>query len=327
MTDGVAHPGIVRAAGELFKERVASARHGDETNLSANARQALEALEESLEAALTKGTATTDEDVTFTWQLMRRVPIAEADWFINEYQLGYGRDDAPVVAVGTEHAYQLLVHNTDGSRREEGLTELTMECANPIFWLTKSPQAVVRKIGDVPWWKLKWQLGAQYPYHIYPAVYHMSGSMGTWACIGRTVLGGGALWRQVLGERCYQIELSAFPAARSSEGRSASPIRLDFLNELMRALRTTARVLLFHGTPKFSASDPRDGLARIFLETDSLPPATVGHDSKHRTWRCHQAGERRAIFSYALNGRAVDNEYMTTIAGLIEDVARPSVRV
>jgi hypothetical protein len=53
--------------------------------------------------------------------------LADAPLLIKDFQLGCGMDDAPVVVVGTEHAYELLVKEPAGpSARQDRPLDLSL---------------------------------------------------------------------------------------------------------------------------------------------------------------------------------------------------------
>lgn len=258
---------------------------------------------------------------------MSQVPLQDADHFVNHYQLGYGRDDAPVLSIGTEHAYQLLVRNPDGTHKDVGLREITIESACSLYWLTGSRPDVVLKVGACPEWHWRRPFDETWPYHVYTAVYHRVGGGGTWSTIGRGVLQAGDAWRLALGDRCYQIELSAYPAVRATGGRAPTAERLRFLKEVLGSLRKTARVAIFHGTPKFATTDPRPELAEVFLDVASLPTATVRSDDHGVGLRVYDSATRRVIFATALNrlNRNVSESYLALVARLLAEVVPETV--
>jgi hypothetical protein len=315
------HPTIVTLSAESYLTQLRGA------TLSPNGLVALKSLEESVAACAAWGSEVLTEAVTFSWDVMSRVPLQDADGFTNHYQLGCGRDDAPVISVGTEHAYQLLVRNPDGTYRDVGLREITIESACALYWLTGSRPDVTLKLNDCPEWNWRRPFSSTWPYHIYTAEYHRVSGGGTWATIGRGVLQAGDTWRRALGNRCYQIELSAYPASQAARGRPPTEERVRFLTEVLSTLRNTARVAIFHGTPKFTERDPRLELAEVFLGVATLPSATVRSHEHEEGLRIYDGGDRRVIFARALNrrNRYVSAEYLASIARLIADVVPAAV--
>lgn len=316
------HPTIVAISADSYLSQLRSAALSSSASLAA-----LKSLEQSIAACTLWKSEVPIESVTFSWEVMSRVPLLDADIFTNHYQLGYGRDDAPVVSIGTEHAYQLLVRDPDGSYRDVGLREITIESACALYWLTDSRPDVTFKLNGCPEWRWRRQFSNSCPYHIYTAEYHRVGGGGTWATIGRGVLQAGDSWRLALGDRCYQIELSAYPAVRAAGGRPPSVERLHFLAEVLGALRETAHVAIFHGTPKFMDSDPRLELAEIFLNVSTLPGATLTSDDHGMGVRIYDGTNHRVIFAGALNrrNRQVSEAYLGFLARLVSEVVPAAV--
>jgi hypothetical protein len=266
MPDVPAHPELLATSATRYLNQLRS------VVLSPGGREALRSLEVSISACVVERSEVPLERVTFTWEVMQRVPLLEANNFTNHYQLGYGRDDAPIVSMGTEHAYQLLVKSPDGTVRDVGLREIAAECGCVLYWLTDSRPDITSKLLGCPDWHWRRPFAIGWPYHIYAAEYHRVGGGGTWATIGRGLLRAGDNWRRALGDRCYQIEVSAHPAKRAAVGQAVNADRMSFLKEVLISLRETAQVLLFHGVPKSTGHDPRIELAQVFLDVDKLPP-------------------------------------------------------
>jgi hypothetical protein len=316
-----AYPALLAISADRYLNQLRSA------NLSRGGHHALRSLEDSVAACRMEKSDVQLERVTFTWDLMQQVPLNQADDFTNHYQLGYGRDDAPVISMGTEHAYQLLVKNPDGSLRDVGLREMAAECGCVLYWLTASrPDIASKLLGSPDWhWRRPFTIG--WPYHIYTAEYHRVGGGGTWATIGRGLLRAGDNWRRALGDRCYQIEVSAHPARKAAGGREVNALRINFLKEVLVTLRKTARVLLFHGVPKSTGSDPRGELAQVFLGLDTLPSPRTIIDDHGEGARVYDAGEHRVIFARALNrlNRHVTDNYLASLAGLVAEAAPTAI--
>lgn len=309
---------IVRAA-NLYREQLTDNR----AKLSSPGRRAADSLIQSIDAALRLGRASTAADIPFSWRDLRAAPLDDAELLINDFQLGLGRDDAPVIVVGTEHAYELLVKGKDGEWRDEGLVELTFECASQILWLVESNPSVLEHIGDYERWGYPLGDRSRGPYHVYAPAYHRMPKGGhTWLFLGKGVFGAGADWATALSEQAYQIELSAYPEKVAAKGREPTPGRLRFLWEAMDLLRTTARVLLFHGKP-LSEIDPRPSLAAKFLGVSHLgEPTAEGRDSKRRRWWYYDHHGRRVVFSRALSGGypyAPDAEYLGIISRIVKE--------
>ena len=315
------HPRLIEISADRYLSQLRNA------SLSSLGARALKSLDRSItDGALWKSDVPL-ESVTFSWEVMSQVPLQDADHFINHYQLGHGRDDAPVVSIGTEHAYQLLVRNPDGTYRNVGLREITMESGCALFWLTGSRPDVIAKVSACPEWRWRRPFDESWPYHIYPAEYHKAGGGGTWNTIGRGVLQAGDSWRLALGDRCYQIELSAYPAVRATRGRAPTAERLRFLGDVLETLGKTARVAIFHGTPKFATIDPRLELAKVFLDVATLPNGTLRSDEHGVRVSVFDGVNHRVIFATALNrlNRKVSKSYLALIASLVAEVVPAAV--
>ena len=313
------YPQVVRRSAEAYAEHLART-----SSLSAGGRCAAEALVETLNSAVAEGVELRPDHVRATWRQLAAAEIPDAEGLLNHWQLGYGNDSAAVISIGTEHAYELMPKLRDNTPVDVGLAEMTMECLVAVIWLTASKPQVLQRIASAPWWGWATGFSANRPYHIYTANYYKVSARSTWAIIGRDVLRGGADWRTALAERCYQVELSAYPARQSVGGRGPSEDRIRFLQFLLGEIRPTARVLIFHGTPKFADLDPREALAAAFLGLEHLgAPTQSGRDSGRREWRVFDSGQRRAIFSRALSGLNVSTEYLEQITRLVAEAAPP----
>jgi hypothetical protein len=76
-------------------------------SLSPGGNFATRCLIDTLEAARLKGQRMDPTEATATWRQMAAASVDDAGVLLNQWQLGYGRDDAPVISIGTEHAYEL----------------------------------------------------------------------------------------------------------------------------------------------------------------------------------------------------------------------------
>src|SRR5438093_497953 len=70
--------------------------------LSGDTRATLDALVESIEAAIHKGTSLKANDIPFCYWQMANLPVSDAGHFISQSQLGWGYDGAGLIAIGTE---------------------------------------------------------------------------------------------------------------------------------------------------------------------------------------------------------------------------------
>ena len=284
-------------------------------NLGSKATEALEDLVDSLELAMRRRTQLIAADMPFSRDKMSGLP--EQDWmrFLNDFTLGFGSEQAQVIAVGTEEAYEA------GS---ENLAE--WNCGSAILWLCGSKQDVLGKLGGAD----RKSAGSERrrPYHIHPNDYdHVETGQGrhTWEGLAQ-VVAGGAEARSLLdgtaspslGDLCYLAEISAFPAKSSTGGRSPTADRHRFLRKLIESLSRSARVLLFYG----AAGDPhwgwRDDLAGVFLgagdDGDGLEQAPeIAETLLHR----EDSNGRTVLFTRALSG-AISNVYLDAIATRVD---------
>lgn len=289
-------------------------------SLSPGGNFATRCLIDTLEAARLKGQRMDPTEATATWRQMAAASVDDAGVLLNQWQLGYGRDDAPVISIGTEHAYELRPLDRHKRPMDVGLAEITIECLVAAIWLCNSRPDVLTRMLSAPWWNWQADFSEARPYHVYTADYYRTAPRATWPTLGRDVLRGGPDWRTVLGQRCYQIELSGYPALQSLGGREPSRARIDFLRKLVSTMRDTARVLILHGTPKFTEHDPRLAVGASFLGVDVLGQATgEGTDSKERRWETYDRNGLRVILSRALSGTNVSSEYLALIARLVAD--------
>jgi hypothetical protein len=139
----------------------------------------------------------------------------------------------------------------------------------------------------------------------------------TWK-LAAEVLAGRGQWASLLepytgalGNLCYQIEVSAFPAERAAEGTKQTPERLEFLRSLLAMPRPSARVLLLHGRPGLPEWGGRDQLSQTFLglptgdnidwKKDSYRPSAGAVQS---IWFASHT-DRLVILTRALNGNVL----------------------
>jgi hypothetical protein len=211
----------------------------------------------------------------------------EAEALINQWCLGWGRDDAPLIVMGTEEAYSIkkpqdlaqwncgcsLIWATGG--RTDVVDSLDARTANPLFGCPPAP------VSD-------WTRRREFHVHANDYVRVQMprwdderrrcrrAGRSTWKLVAQ-VLAGDAQSNSLLqpymgslGNLAYQVEVSAFPAERATEGTKQTPERLEFLKSILKALRRSARALLFHGRPERPEWGHRDQLSQAFL---GLPPA------------------------------------------------------
>lgn len=108
------------------------------------------------ERARAHGTQLQISESEFSLREVEQLAIHERVQLLNQYELGLGRDDAPILVVGTEHAYEL--------GRVHDLPNFTLEsCANQVLWLCGGSPDIVRALtaGRV-------RPASGRPHHIYP---------------------------------------------------------------------------------------------------------------------------------------------------------------
>jgi hypothetical protein len=222
----------------------------------------------------------------------------EAEALINQWCLGWGRDDAELIVMGTEEAYSIkkpqdlaqwncgcsLIWATGG--RSDVVDALDMRTANPLFGCPPAP------VSD-------WSRRREFHVHANDYVrVHMPrwddekrrcrrAGRSTWKLVAQVLAGNGPSssllqpYTGSLGNLAYQVEVTAFPAERATEGTKQTPERLEFLESLLTTLRRSARVLLFHGRPERPEWGHRDQLSQAFLGL----PAGKATDWKKESYR------------------------------------------
>jgi hypothetical protein len=222
---------------------------------------------QSLQAVRHRGTTVDADEIPFTWEVMAQVSRREREIvsLLDNAQLGWGRDDAKVIAMGSEQNYDV--------NAAPGLAALTLDCASQLIWLTESRADLLRAFGPTtdPGWRARCAGERQTslgPYQIYTSRYHRWSPWGTWYYLGRYVLNGGPDWQRVLGDCCYQIELKARPSPVAVDGEAIDVCRIRFLHRALQTLRSTARILIMHGRRTHPAAGK---LGPAFLGVDSLP--------------------------------------------------------
>lgn len=279
---------------------------------------AVQHLIETYESALARGYLLDASDVTFSrsdlagmreWQLLA---------VLDQHGLGLGRDDAPIIFMGTEEAYDLV---------EGG--DLALACGLSILWLCNSLPDVLDAIDPTV---LKGARSANpRQYHIHPNDYYrvdLSGGRGTWECIARVlqpdnpgsllVPPSGDSGSPSLGDLCYQIDVSASPSKLASGGQPSNLTRTDFLAGLVATFRS-ASALVFHGGP---SDEHRQRIASSFLGR----PVNWTSSATKREWLAWDAENGRAVLhTYALNGR-VKYGYLDLIRARLQELAPNSIQ-
>jgi len=276
------------------------------------ARSALDALIETIDTALQRRTQVRAGEIPFSKTSMSGLP--EADWmrFLNDFTLGFGSDQAPVIVVGTEEAYEAGSENLAG-----------WNCCCAVLWLCGSRQDVLAKVAGREFASRPGE--GRRPYHLHANDYHhveLGRGRHTWECVAQVVAGDAAprslldgSGAQSLGDLCYQVEVSAYPAQSSIAGRSPTPDRYRFLRKLIASLSPQARVLIFHGR----AGDPRWGwrraLGRVFLsaDEDGAPGLRQAPETEDPLLYSEDDAGRTVLFTHALSG-PIRTEYLEAVA-------------
>lgn len=243
------------------------------------------------------------QHVSFTPDLVTPLSLAERQLLLNEHALGVGREDAPVVVVGTEPAYE------PGQAADLPNVCLESYCCH-VVWLCGGVPAVVSKLSGG---KVKMRAGRAF--HIHPSDHYAEGGGHTWARLSSIVEAGDQPGAE-LGDRCHQIDLSALPSQHNSRGLPPTEARIRFLEQVFSTLRSTARVLLFHGR----ATDPRLAEAR-----DRLTKAFAGMEPRswqnlsepNRPLRYADVTDRRVIVTRALANSGVTPEFLERLRNLV----------
>ena len=291
---------------------------------SNTASRAARALIETIELARAKREVLESAELTFTPELMKDVEASEAEPFLNQYTLGWGRDSAPVIAVGTEEAYEPTAQNY-------GL----WNCSCSVIWLSGGRADVMRRLFGFPKDSGTGDLSQPRCANIHYSDWERAPSAGhTWGCLAKILVGScepeqwkacfkpsapGSLPYPGLGDLCHQIEISAYPAKNVRAGRPAAEARIRFLRGLLADARETAAVLLFHGGSY--AGTPRPALTEAFLGKAFAELPEVEHAPNRRIWRAEHDG-RVVLHTNALNGRSTDNQYLMRVSKYIHPYGR-----
>jgi hypothetical protein len=288
-------------------------------------RKPLRDLIETLETSLSVGSQLAIADVKFTVSSLGTSVLDAKDLeaFVNQFQLGLGYDGAPILAMGTETA--------DDPRQPQ---DLAWSCLQTILILSGSPQPVVEGLLKLsPWWPAMLARGLPAnpwrPFHVHPNdLYQVQrrSHTHTWINLAKLICPTQAPWERLLaqgaepglGDFVYQIERSALPAKRSSDGKAPTTDRTNWLaHEVIPSLRTTARTLLIHGLGGGAVSNDAAGaIVNAFLDYDPGTPTKMAWrsvTSEPGDWLWTQSdGDHRVVWSRAL-GWPWRDEYMTAV--------------
>jgi hypothetical protein len=294
VTTSPAHPDVVEAAAQGYLEQlraVAAEAHPDGRLGSAVAH-----LIETLETALSRRNELNAADVAFSRIDLSNMPEWQLLAVLDQHVLGFGRDDAPLICMGTEEGYDAA----DGG-------ELALACAQSVLWLCSSKPEVLDRID--PTVLPSARSARPREYHIHPNDFYRwdrSQGRGTSPMIARLLraqdpesllvppLQGDAALS--LGDICYQVEVSAYPSKVALGGREPNAVRAKFLADLV-AKFDSASALIFHGG---SLDDARTKIASSFLGRQVRWTSNPGK----REWFAWDAENGRVVMhTYALNGR------------------------
>ena len=282
----------------------------------------------SIETALAKRESLTPASIEFARESMLQVTQADSVGFVNEYTLGWGRDDAPIIIMGTEEAYTAAPQ------------ELALwNCGCAIIWLSRGRGDVVIHLDS--------RAHNSRPDGLAPRCFniHYSDwapppqSKHTWGCIAKVLSGDPRSedWRSYfvpslaagpprrgMGDVCHQVEISAYPAKRAHDGKFESHARTDFLSGFLDHARATAKVLLFHGGQYQGTA--RAELAEAFLgkRFDQLP--LIEDQPRRRMWKAEHDG-RIVLHTNALSRPNVDDNYLQKVADQIRELAPEAIGV
>jgi hypothetical protein len=242
---------------------------------------------------------------------VRRVLREHRELFLNQWALGIGRDDAPVVVLGAEHAYNV--------ERDADLVNLCSESiGSGILWLCGGRNDVVNALSGGA-------ITTARPFHVHPNDHYQEGSMHTWERLGRALGAPGVHEpRSVpgLGDLCYQIELSAQPSQDTSGSEPPTAARRLFLRSVMEHVRETASVLIIHGSQSSRAHEAvRLELASVFLGGPCERALSQRHplSERYRPISVADIGERRVIRTRALSNQGCTDEFCDNLAALVSE--------
>lgn len=330
------HSAAVRAATEAYATDLKMALN----SIRAQGQSGVLSLVRSLEASLAKGPRLTADDVPFGVDVLAEADLSqhESGLLRNQFTLGSGASDAPVIAMGTEEGYDPA---------GKGLDLALWNCTNGLLWLSGSPLPVVRRLArGIPeaarragvdldkaaslrtWAKAESVTDDRWPCHRYPV---------RWAQLLGPVRGGRSTWGilaeilrvslEELDDHCYQIERSVAPASKASGGSPPEEKRVKFLCTLLGAMRSTGRVLLIHGKVPWRGQpvSPQNlwgradfRLTAAFLGTENLGDGDEMRIGRQRIRIFRNAG-RAALWIWAPGARP-SSRYIGEVSNLISEV-------
>jgi hypothetical protein len=307
-------PAPVRESATLYGAYLDELVAGDDRTLGVVAAK----VRATLTAATSRGAALTAADVAFDVDDLRALDAAQREMLLNEWSLGVGRDDAPVLVIGAEHAYDV--------GDDAFLVNLCTEAlGSTILWLSGGkPEVVSRLTGGA--------VRIPRPLHIHPYDHYRPNGSHTWSHVAAAlgvVEQGRAGAEPGLGTFCHQIELSAWPSPRAGGGRPPTAERVAFLERLVTAVRSTASVLIIHGGRGAEGTEAaRVRIASAFLGADCAAALARQHPATepYRPIAVADHTGRRVIRTRQLSGQGASSAFEARLAKLVaevRDVNRP----
>lgn len=304
------HPELVELAARRYLAQLASIE--SEVRPSGVLGTAVRHLTELQRAALEAEGPLPPQDVPNIREDLAKLSEWQVLAVLDHQVLGYGRDDARLLVMGTEEA---IDPSNPG--------DLVWACTSEVIWKTGSDHAVLELLDKIHFAHTA-NLDLR-PFHLQPNdLWQVQNrGRGTWRMLAQLLRPADAVallrrppagQTQIgLGDLCYQVEVSAFPSKQALTGRSPAAARVDFLGDLVQTL-SEAQVLLFHGG---AWDDARSAIARHFLGS---APVLQEYPEPRRWLAWASAGGRSVIHTYALNGR-IRNDYLDLVRGKLTELA------
>ena len=316
------YPDIVRLSARMYREDLVSKQ------LSGTFQPPTDAGVDRLIPLLRRveeGSQIDAAEVAFTVANVQHASQVETVALVNEWSLGWGRDDAKLLVMGTEEAYA-IDRPTDVAQWHCGCAAGWASGGRREVIETIDPRLVDPGFGCPPTQAADWDRRREF--HVHANDYfrvHLPiwdedmnkcrrPGRSTWKLLSEVIAGRGN-WRPLLevysgtlGDLCHQVEVSAYPARQSVGGMPPTAARLDFLGTLVETFRKSARVLLFHGRPYEPEWGGREGLGARFLGLSASTPfewtkdSFVSEKGRVQTVWYNTEGERTVILTRALNG-------------------------
>lgn len=311
MITSPAHPDVVETAIYGYLAQLRAVETG--AQLDGRFGTAVAHLIRTHERALSRREQLEANDVTFTRSDFSGLGDNHLLSLLDQHVLGLGRDDAPLICMGTEDAYD----PADGG-------DLALACSLSVLWACGSRPDVLARVDPTVLPNAR----SLHPraYHLHPNDFYrtdLSRGRDTWKTIARLLrpddpasllvppsAGSATL---SLGDICYQVEVSAFPSKVALGGRQPNAVRAEFLADLV-AKFDSASALIFHGGP---SDDARTKIASSFLGRTVSWTSNVAKGE----WFAWDAQNGRAVVhTYALNG-PVKYSYLDLVRDKLRDLA------